>query len=164
MKSRGLLKSEIPENVIPKFWSRVRVGQADECWPWIGTFRNKGKYGQIGFNHRYHLAHVVAFALVNGDLMPGECSLHKCDNPPCCNPDHLFRGTKADNNKDREIKGRGADKRGESNGRAKLSVGDVKSIRLKAINSKYRDIATDYGVSTVLIAKIARGELWRHIH
>ena len=91
------------------FWKKVAVGSADTCWTWQGCRMPNG-YGSLkardgGHTHRY--AHRVAYELVNGLIPNGLMVLHHCDNPPCCNPAHLYLGTAKDNAQDRERRGRG---------------------------------------------------------
>lgn len=87
-------------DVEDRFWSNVdRTG---DCWIWIGSRLPSG-YGRIG-GRGY--AHRVSWALANGPIPAGMCILHRCDNPPCVNPSHLWIGTVADNMHDRDRKGR----------------------------------------------------------
>jgi len=97
------------------FWARVdQSGGADACWPWTGgRFKRRGGYGRVTLNKKDAYSHRVAFALANLRT-PSQCVLHKCDNPPCCNPSHLFEGTQADNVADCVAKGRTA--RGDKSG------------------------------------------------
>jgi hypothetical protein len=84
------------------FWFYVdNKTDPDGCWLWLGNIHANG-YG------RYHgqYAHRIAFELVNGPLEPGLFTCHHCDNPPCCRPDHLFKGTALDNIRDCIAKGR----------------------------------------------------------
>src|SRR5258708_39753114 len=105
------------------FWARVDMsGGPDACWPWTkgcGTFG----YGLVFRveDGRNVPAHCVAWELVNGPLPPGDFGLHSCDNPPCCNPRHIFPGTQVDNLRDRNQKGRANTARGEAQGAAKLN-------------------------------------------
>lgn len=87
-----------------RFWSFVAVAGASECWPWTGSLRDKG-YGQVAWGGRPTKAHRVAFLLGYG-RWPDPNALHRCDNPGCCNPAHLFEGTTEDNNRDMWNKGR----------------------------------------------------------
>lgn len=90
---------------INEFWNHVSI-IPDECWEWIGA-KNKDGYGNIIINGVNYRAHRVAYAIsndyhINDDLMV----LHDCDNPPCCNPEHLFQGTQKDNMQDAAQKGK----------------------------------------------------------
>lgn len=92
------------------FWSRVDKsgGGPDPCWPWKGRVHQTEAYGHFDALNTTLIAHRVAFELCVRPLVPGELVCHRCDNPPCCNPDHLFVGTHLDNNRDRHAKGRSA--------------------------------------------------------
>ncbi len=76
------------------FWGQVEKGESDECWDWSGAKDSAG-YGKFAFN-----AHRVAYTLVKGPIPSGLMILHECDNPSCCNPEHLRPGTAADNARD----------------------------------------------------------------
>src|ERR1035437_755093 len=94
-----------------RFWDRVLMG--DGCWPWAGKIHVGTGYGVVyaggGRGHeREERAHRVAWALTFGPIPPGLSVLHKCDNPPCVNPDHLYLGTHQDNMADVVARGRGA--------------------------------------------------------
>lgn len=94
-----------------RFWQRV--AHSSECWLWTGPKVGRG-YGKTHWNGKTARAHRVAWEITYGPIADGMCVLHKCDNPACCRPDHLFLGTYADNNRDMKKKGRTA--RGEQNG------------------------------------------------
>ena len=97
-----------------RFWAKVdRSGGPDACWIWTGGRKGRG-YGEFYKDHRLLGAHRVAWELAIGPIPNGLDCLHSCDNPPCCNPAHLFLGTQADNNADMVAKGR--DARGDKNG------------------------------------------------
>lgn len=93
-------KANTPE----RFWQRVDMGGA--CWRWMGA-RLPAGYGRLSFQRRSMYAHRVAYLLTYGVIPEGLCVLHRCDNPPCVRPDHLFLGTQTDNARDRERKNRG---------------------------------------------------------
>jgi len=81
------------------------------CLEWTGVKSAFG-YGRIGVNYKTVYAHRLAWSLANDQPVPeGECILHTCDNPPCCEPTHLWLGTYAQNNADRSAKGRGGNQK-----------------------------------------------------
>lgn len=88
-----------------RFWNKV--DRSGDCWTWQGSRDRKG-YGRVSVNQRPVLAHRFSWTLSHGPIPDGLCVLHKCDNPPCVNPEHLFLGTIADNNRDMVAKGRHA--------------------------------------------------------
>ena len=130
------------------------------CWEFQGS-RTKYGYGQIrtGQKDTKRRAHRIMWEIVFGPIPEGLHVLHKCDNPPCCRPSHLFLGTQADNNADRDAKGRNNQASGEQHGSAKLTWGQVNAIR--ADSRIRRLIATDYGVSKSTITRIKKHILWK---
>jgi len=95
------------------FWGMVCVLRADQCWTWTGG-RTRTGYGSVWTDGKHKRAHRVAWELAHGEILQrwpkngnGLCVLHTCDNPLCMNPNHLFLGSKGDNNRDRDQKGRG---------------------------------------------------------
>jgi hypothetical protein len=88
-----------------RLWWQVSQLGANECWPWTGRCDTFG-YGRIGIERKEHPAHRVAYELTRGPIPDGICVLHHCDHPACCNPAHLFLGTKKDNTQDMIAKGR----------------------------------------------------------
>lgn len=158
-----------------RFWSHVTVGDADACWPWTAARNEKG-YGVTGIpGRRTSKAHRVAYAVHHGD--PGNlCVLHRCDNPPCCNPAHLFLGTRADNNRDMIGKGRGrmgqhtapvlecGYRRGERHHYARLTADIVMAIRSdRSAGLSYSTIAKRHHIATSHAFKVATGRLWNHV-
>lgn len=96
------------ERLVQRFWRFVQKG--DECWEWTGTRLPRGHghfmVGKRHTNPKTTLTHRFSWELHNGPIPAGLCVCHKCDNPPCCNPAHLFLGTHADNMRDMKEKGR----------------------------------------------------------
>lgn len=90
----------------PDFWARVDQSSGPTaCWPWLGS-RTTGGYGQVYMDKRVIKASRAAWVLARGPVRDGLHVLHYCDNPPCCNPNHLWLGTPADNAQDSVAKGR----------------------------------------------------------
>ena len=85
----------------------AKVDKSDGCWMWTGA-RNRQGYGQLRTGHRglLEMAHRLAWEFYRGPVPPGMHVLHRCDNPPCVNPDHLWLGTPKSNALDRQAKGR----------------------------------------------------------
>ena len=148
----------------------AKVSKSDYCWEWNASRNEKG-YGtlQVGSTingtRRKEYAHRFSWQMEHGPIPPGAYVLHKCDNPSCVRPSHLFLGTQADNMADMIAKGRVALRRGEKHGRAKISEQDVRDIRAKYMSRQatQQELSDEYGVCQVNISKIVRRELWRHI-
>lgn len=157
-----------------RFWNKVdKSGGLDACWPWTGA-RHPAGYGLFSVtrgvwptgSHRY------AWELANGSIPEGRWVLHRCDNPPCCNPSHLFLGDCQDNETDKVSKGRQA--RGDRHGRrkhpeaypsgerhhaAKLTDAQVAEVRrLAGEGHSQRALARRFGMSQPGIGKLLRGE------
>lgn len=104
----GIMLSDYPINFKLKnrFWAKVRkTDNDDDCWEWTASFGFRD-YGKIKIGPTYVAAHRVAYYITNGPFNEELNVCHKCDNPKCCNPKHLFLGTQADNNLDKIKKGR----------------------------------------------------------
>ena len=133
--------------------------QDDGCWVWIGN-KNADGYGRLRYHGARWMAHRVAYRLTKGPIPYGLCVCHSCDNPACVNPDHLWLGTQAANQWDRKRKNRQA--LGEKNGRAKLTVRQVRDILARPKRS-HTSLARLYGVSPSTIDAIFAGRHWNHI-
>ena len=151
-----------------RFWSYVDMsGAPDGCWSWKGC-RDSDGYGRfhIGTSRNATmLAHRVAFGISTGECPEAVC--HSCDNPTCCNPAHLFGGTRADNNRDMLRKGRYSivKPKGEAHGSAKLTDALVREIRDTYIlgNTTQYELADRYGVCQRTINKVVRRMGWSHV-
>jgi HNH endonuclease len=141
------------------FWSRVDVRGQDECWLWKGKVNNFG-YGRIG---GCRTAHRMAYQLTHGSIPEGTFILHKCDNPPCCNPSHLYAGTPADNVRDMLARNRNAkvkpNMRGEANHAAKITWEQAREMRrMKAIGMRVMQIARIFGVHWGIVSRATLGQ------
>lgn len=106
------------ESTVQRFWDKVGIQGAENCWVWLASTDRFGR-GRFKWNGTTGYAPRFSWELHKAPIPGGLYVLHKCDNPSCVNPDHLFLGTKGDNNRDRQAKGRGADVRGSKNPIAK---------------------------------------------
>lgn len=130
------------------------------CWIWKGSSRNG--YGQFrGKGSIMEQAHRVSYKLYKGPIPPGFLVLHKCDNPPCVNPAHLFLGTQKHNMEDMIKKGRKITARGSQCSYAKLTEGQVKAIRKDG--RPYPAIAKQYGITVTTVSSITNGYNWKHV-
>lgn len=131
------------------------------CVLWTGATMGMG-YGAVRTPDGKRGAHQVAWQLAKGPIPDGMCVLHKCDVPECINPDHLFLGTKAENNRDRMVKGRNNSCRAEKHGRAKLTWEAVREIRgqLKS-GASGKGLAKKYNVDPSVVYDIGHGKIWK---
>ncbi|MDI6868544.1 MAG: HNH endonuclease signature motif containing protein [Coprothermobacterota bacterium] len=141
-----------------RFFSKVNVGDPDSCWEWQGKTIKDG-YGAFHFRGKRVIASRFAWTLFYGEIPPGMYVLHKCDNPACVNPRHLFLGTQKENMQDAVLKLR---KSGPHNGKTKLSWPQVDTIRLLLERgwSTYR-LAKLFEVDHKTIWQIREGKTWR---
>ena len=156
-----------PRKRIPveqRFWKFVRKDgptmphMDTPCWRWVGRLSTHG-YGQIGSAARHLIASRVSFQMHCAAIPSGQCVLHRCDNPECTNPAHLFLGTKKENSQDMVRKARHA--HGTAHPKAKLTEELVASI--KTSDASGRALAIELGVSRSLVTAIRRGEKWTHV-
>lgn len=158
-----ILKNEIEKRLLEK----RKIEITTNCWYWMGAkYSSTHPYGMISIQGRVERVHRLAAVLwMEFNPNSGLCVLHKCDNPPCFNPDHLFLGTKKDNAVDMVKKGRwGQSGRnpGEINGGAKLKRLQVLEIRrLRASGMSLKNIATNFRISQSQACRIAKGKKWR---
>lgn len=160
-----------------RFWSKVAILSTDQCWLWKAGLTSGG-YGffNVGKYNQYR-SHRLAYYFTHGED-PGKLMVcHRCDNPPCCNPYHLFLGTHQDNVADRVLKGRtacgernGSRKHPESISRgsarplAKLTESKIVTIREQLCSGiPVKTLAAVFGVSQSVIYAIRKREIWKHV-
>jgi hypothetical protein len=142
------------------FRSEPRV--PGRCQLWLGGSDSHG-YGQLRWNGRVSRVARLTWESERGPIPPGMHVLHRCDNPPCRNIDHLFLGTNDDNIADKIAKGRQARTPGESHVSAKLTEAQVLEIRAFPAGASPKDIGALYGVSKSTICKIRSRKRWTHL-
>lgn len=177
------------EGTRARFDAKVDRRGPDECWPWTSTRTPKG-YGKFTLSRTSKkYAHRLAYEFEHGAIPDGLHVCHRCDNPPCCNPAHLFAGTNAENVADRVAKGRGriigprfpngklsrrtVDPRDGTRGRprgaehpkAKLTEADVRLIRdlYASGGATYRGLAADFGINPMSVWAVVARKSWRHV-
>jgi len=146
-----------------KFLSKFIVNDDTGCWEWKGA--GGKRYGLFWHNKKQTRAHRYSFELYKGKIPEGMHVCHKCDNPRCVNPDHLWLGTHTENMEDKMKKGRCA---GERSGKNKVTEKQVLSIRKEyevfgdKVEVKKR-LSKKYGISRSTIGDIVKRRNWRHI-
>lgn len=134
----------------------------NDCIEVTRRIDDKG-YGRIQRRQKELKAHRVSWEQTFGPIPEGLCVLHKCDNRKCVNPDHLWLGTRSDNNKDRMLKGRSRPRRGSTNGMAGIS--EQTAVRVKMLRGVVTQqlLADALGMSQGSIAKVSLGRTWKHL-
>ena len=144
---------EVDANSFYQFYRRV---ESTGCWIWTGALhKGWGSYGTCGQGY----AHRLSWKIHHGDIPPGLYVCHRCDNPPCVNPDHLFLGNAVENMRDAVDKGRVP--RGERHCCAKLTERAVRLIRRRAANGELQvSLAAEFGVTQSAIHLVVRRMRW----
>lgn len=136
----------------PRFSNNIK--KTEKCWEWTGN-KTKSGYGTISINGKDLRVHRISWERTNGPIPTGFHICHKCDNPACVNPGHLFLGTHIDNMNDSLKKGRRP---------SILKKEDIPIIRKMYLDGKYqKEIGNLYGVSKGCIHDIISGKNWRHV-
>ena len=142
-----------PETVEERFWQKVRV--EDGCWEWTASRHYKG-YGWFRVGDRMEKAHRVSYLLHHGPIPEGMSVLHKCDNPACVRPDHIFLGTQQENIADMVRKGRVSRGPGST-----LTDADVLAIR--ASGKSNTELARLYGQDQSTISRVRNRRTRRYL-
>lgn len=155
-----------------RFWPLVQKGEG--CWEWQGAKEHHG-HGRLRMHGKFIRAHRYSWELHYGPIPAGLAVCHKCDNPPCVRPDHLFLGTAADNAHDRDQKGRtsrGSEHAASVKNRLRgsgmsdvLTEADVVAIRSRVTGrfGEQSALAREYGVHPSVISNIVRRRRWTHV-
>lgn len=175
----------IPDSVLQRVAEVASSFSGDECWIWPRSRNVKSGYGQLSARikgvQKVFTAHRASWALAFGDSPGNYCVLHKCDNPGCFNPAHLFLGTNKDNTNDMMGKGRGGQRknpargarhrsitsphtliRGIKNNKAKLTEDQVREIL--AATSGFVAMARKFGVNYQAVWAVRKRRTWKHIN
>lgn len=143
------------------FESKISPEPNSGCWLWLGSL-NYGGYGRFRVGRKTRIASRVSYEMYIGKLGDNEIVCHRCDNPICVNPSHLFCGSYRDNARDRDAKMRGI--YGRKSFTAKLHDHDIPVIlAMIRDGTTYAAIARAYGVSAYAIERIGRGRGWLHV-
>lgn len=139
----------------------AKVLKTDSCWLWKGGI-GAGGYGYTWFNNRSTRAHRASYEFHVAKIPEGMFVLHKCDNPPCVNPEHLFVGTPLDNMLDKIKKGRNNPAKGERNSKSKLTNKEAEFVRklYRKGGVTQNELAIRYGVHQVCISLIIRNKTY----
>lgn len=152
-----------------RFWAKVDKGgpiqpnMESPCWVWTAS-RTRHGYGYFASGRKMARAHRISWVMTHGEIADGIHVLHRCDNPSCVRPDHLFLGTNDDNVRDKCLKGRHRCGVGENQGNSKLNTAAVLKIRERlAAGASRKDIASEFGIGQTTVSSIKHRKSWAHI-
>lgn len=149
------------------FAFNIKLSKANKkgCINWLGS-KNKKGYGKLSYNGKLILSHRFSYLIYYGYLDDNLFVCHRCDNPSCVNPKHLFLGTPKDNMKDASVKGRCVlpNQKGQNHPHSKLTDKKVKEIKkLMKSGASGLKVAKKYNVDNSVIYDIKNGRSWKHI-
>jgi hypothetical protein len=163
VRSCGCLKKPPLEECLKRRVTNWQSGRVDVCWEWTGGGTESG-YGRTTRDGKGYTLPRLVYERYVGPIPEGLWVLHRCDNPRCVNPTHLFLGTHKDNMADMVAKGRHCPVSGERNKSARLTEAQVREMRLRRqAGEQVKVLAGEYGVSGMTVSKITRGLKWRHV-
>lgn len=154
----------LSESDVNRFYSKVAItANSNKCWEWLGGKRRRG-YGRFSVNHTLNLiSHRVSYFLSTRIDPIGYVVAHRCDNPGCVNPNHLFHTSNQGNMDDMKMKKRHHAPSGELHGGSRLTVDDVSEIKkLYKSGISQRKIANMYGYCQQGISRIVLNKNWKH--
>lgn len=151
-----------------RFWSKVAITGPADCWEWTGSRKTPDGYGQFSIRHGVPVHASRVCLAMQEPLEPGDLACHHCDNPPCVNPSHLFKGTASENANDAAAKGRLIllpKAHGERHSSARLTEEDVRYIRSQdvSVRGTVPALARRFGVSISAVQQVASRATWKHV-
>lgn len=146
-----------------RFWNKVDIRGVDECWPWLAGSSNEG-YGRFRLNGRLYGSNILAHLFETGEYDPiFKMVCHTCDNPPCCNPKHLFLGTRSDNMRDASHKGR-LDNRNLKLSKIHRKLTDFQATEIIVSSLSTRELGRLYNISQAVVSSIKLGKSYKDLY
>lgn len=153
MRTIELTPALLTPDVLDRFDAKRIKGAEDECWPWMGARNRALGHGRLSIKGRLYFAHRIAIVRHLGMAIPPQTYVcHRCDNPPCCNPAHLFLGTSSENTHDCKLKGR---HKGYKAITAELA------LKLRRSREPSERLGRRFGISGRMVRYIRTGRCWR---